>query len=146
MTESLSEQGMAGLDPTGTDPIKSRVARTVQITFDCADPNALAGFWNEVLGYEYDAPPSGFSTWHEALDELGVPPEEHNRTSASVDPAGNGPRLYFQRVAEPKSAKNRVNRDVRAAPDRKSVVKGKWWYARVDIGGSRRFHKKKQYT
>src|SRR3546814_14564817 len=90
MTESLSEQGMAGLDPTGTDPIKSRVARTVQITFDCADPNALAGFWNEVLGYEYDAPPSGFSTWHEALDELGVPPEEHNRASASVDPAGNG--------------------------------------------------------
>ncbi|HEY9563280.1 MAG TPA: VOC family protein [Nocardioides sp.] len=107
---------MAGLDPTGTDPIKSRVARTVQITFDCADPNALAGFWNEVLGYEYDAPPSGFSTWHEALDELGVPPEEHNRASASVDPAGNGPRLFFQRVAEPKSAKNRVHLDVRAAP------------------------------
>src|SRR3546814_3465293 len=83
MTESLSEQGMAGLDPTGTDPIKSRVARTVQITFDCADPNALAGFWNEVLGYEYDAPPSGFSTWHEALRSEEHTSELQSLTSTS---------------------------------------------------------------
>ena len=35
------------------------MSRTVQVTFDCADPNALAGFWNEVLGYRYDSPPPG---------------------------------------------------------------------------------------
>jgi len=33
-----------------------------------------------------------------------------------VDPDGHGPRLFFQRVPEGKSAKNRVHLDVRAAP------------------------------
>jgi hypothetical protein len=42
--------------------------RQVQVTFDCADPGALAGFWCEALGYEVDAPPPGFATWDEALD------------------------------------------------------------------------------
>ena len=32
-----------------------------------------------------------------------------------VDPAGEGPRLYFQRVPESKTAKNRVHLDVRVA-------------------------------
>ena len=36
--------------------------------------------------------------------------------SASVDPAGAGPRLFFQQVPEGKTAKNRVHLDVRAAP------------------------------
>ncbi len=75
--------------------------REVQVTFDCADPNALAGFWNEVLGYTYDVPPPGFATWAEAMDAWGVPEEEHNSASASVDPTGRGPRLWFQRVPEP---------------------------------------------
>ena len=43
------------------------MSRTIQLTFDCADPNALAGFWAEVLGYRYDSPPPGFETWDEAL-------------------------------------------------------------------------------
>ncbi len=32
------------------------------------------------------------------------------------DPDGNGPRLFFQKVPEGKTAKNRVHLDVRAAP------------------------------
>ncbi len=35
--------------------------------------------------------------------------------ASRVDPAGEGPRLYFQRVPEPKAAKNRVHLDVRVA-------------------------------
>ena len=92
------------------------MSRTVQLTFDCADPTALAGFWNEVLGYRYDSPPPGFATWEEALDHFGVPEEDRNSASASVDPAGDGPRLFFQRVPEGKVAKNRVHLDVRSAP------------------------------
>ena len=92
------------------------MSRTVQVTFDCADPNALAGFWNEVLGYRYDAPPPGFATWDEALDHFGVPEEDRNNASASVDPDGAGPRLWFQKVPEGKAAKNRLHLDVRAAP------------------------------
>jgi Glyoxalase-like domain len=92
------------------------MSRTVQITFDCADPNGLAGFWNQVLGYSYDAPPPGFATWEEALDHFGVPKEDRNNASASVDPDGEGPRLWFQKVPEGKAAKNRLHLDVRAAP------------------------------
>lgn len=92
------------------------MSRTIQLTFDCADPHGLAGFWNEALGYRYAAPPPGFDTWEAALDALGVPPERRNDASASVDPDGDGPRLFFQKVPEGKSAKNRVHLDVRAAP------------------------------
>jgi hypothetical protein len=92
------------------------MSRTVQVTFDCHDPGALAAFWNEVLGYAYDAPPPGFATWEEALDHFGVPEEDRNSASASVDPDGVGPRLWFQRVPEEKVVKNRVHLDVRFAP------------------------------
>lgn len=92
------------------------MAREIQVTFDCADPNALAGFWAEVLGYDYDAPPPGFDTWDAALEAMGVPPERRNDASAVSDPDGRGPRLFFQKVPEGKTAKNRVHLDVRAAP------------------------------
>ena len=89
--------------------------RDVQITFDCADPAALAGFWAEVLGYRLQDPPGDFDTWDQALDAMGVPPERRNDASALVDPDGTRPRLFFQRVPEHKTAKNRVHLDVRAA-------------------------------
>ncbi len=92
------------------------MTREIQVTIDCADPNAVAGFWCEVLGYAYAAPPPGFATWDEALDAFGVPPERRNDASAAVDPDGAGPRLFFQRVPEGKAAKNRLHLDVRAAP------------------------------
>jgi hypothetical protein len=91
------------------------MSRTFQVTFDAADPNGLAGFWNEVLGYRFDAPPPGFATWEEALDHFGVPAEDRNNASASVDPDAQGPRLFFQKVPEGKTAKNRVHLDVRVA-------------------------------
>jgi hypothetical protein len=88
----------------------------MQITFDCADPAGQAAFWAEALRYRLQEPPGGFGTWDEALEAMGVPPERRNDASAILDPAGRGPRLFFQRVPEPKTAKNRVHLDVRAAP------------------------------
>jgi catechol 2,3-dioxygenase-like lactoylglutathione lyase family enzyme len=93
------------------------VSREVQVTFDCADPAALATFWAEVLGYQVQAPPPGFDTWDAALESMGVPLERRNDASALVDPEGSGPRIFFQRVPEGKDAKNRVHLDVRAAPE-----------------------------
>ena len=61
-----------------------------QVTFDCAEPERVARFWCEVLGYV-----------------------EQGSGSACVDPSGVGPRLYFQRVPEGKVVKNRVHLDVR---------------------------------
>jgi catechol 2,3-dioxygenase-like lactoylglutathione lyase family enzyme len=92
------------------------MAREVQVTFDCADPDALAGFWAEVLGYVVQPPPEPFGSWDEALDAWGVPADRRNDRSALVDPSGRGPRVFLQRVPEGKTAKNRVHLDVRAAP------------------------------
>jgi hypothetical protein len=88
--------------------------REVQVTFDCADPRALSLFWNATLGYEFPPPPPGFDSWDGFSETL--PEEKRNMASASVDPAGDGPRIFFQRVPEGKTVKNRVHLDVRATP------------------------------
>lgn len=90
--------------------------RDIQVTFDCADPARLAAFWAEALGYRLQDPPPGFDSWEQALEAMGVPPERRNDASALVDPEGSRPRLFFQRVPESKTAKNRAHLDVRAAP------------------------------
>ncbi|WP_227978947.1 VOC family protein [Nocardia spumae] len=92
------------------------MARDIQITFDSADPAATAAFWAEALGYRLQDPPTGFETWEQALEAMGVPPENRNDASAVIDPEGSGPRLFFQKVPEGKQVKNRVHLDVRAAP------------------------------
>jgi catechol 2,3-dioxygenase-like lactoylglutathione lyase family enzyme len=92
------------------------MTRQVQVTFDCMDPDRLAVFWAEALGYQLQPPPAGFASWEEALDAWGVPRDQRNTMSAAVDPEGNGPRVFFQKVPEAKAGKNRVHLDVRAAP------------------------------
>ena len=94
------------------------MTREVQITFDCADPAALCGFWADALGYQLQPPPPGFETWEAFLDSVGVPAELYNSRSAAIPLEGDGPRLFFQQVPEGKAAKNRVHLDVRAAPDK----------------------------
>ena len=85
--------------------------REFQVTFDCAEPERVARFWCEVLGYVVPPPPPGFDSW-EAVDR-SLPPERQGSAYACVDPAGQGPRLFFQRVPEGKVVKNRVHLDVR---------------------------------
>ena len=82
-----------------------------QVTFDCAEPERVARFWCEVLGYVVPPPPEGFATWHDF--DRALPPEKQGSAFACVDPSGVGPRLYFQRVPEGKVVKNRVHLDVR---------------------------------
>jgi hypothetical protein len=91
------------------------MATTFQVTFDSADPSAHAAFWAEALHYVPPAPPDGFDSWEAALDSWGVSEEHRNDSAALVDPDGVGPRIYFQKVPEPKTAKNRVHLDLRAA-------------------------------
>ncbi|NEA35334.1 VOC family protein [Streptomyces sp. SID13031] len=83
-----------------------------QVTFDCADPERVARFWCEVLGYVVPPPPEGFATWDDF--DSSLPPEHQGSAFACVDPSGVGPRLFFQRVPEGKVVKNRVHLDVRA--------------------------------
>jgi hypothetical protein len=85
--------------------------RQVQVTFDCKEPVRVARFWCEVLGYVEPQPPEGFATWDDV--DRSLPPDERGSWFACSDPAGVGPRLYFQRVPEDKVVKNRVHLDVR---------------------------------
>ncbi|CAL9398589.1 VOC family protein [Streptomyces sp. Tu 3180] len=84
--------------------------RQFQVTFDCADPERVARFWCEVLGYVAPSP-KGFATWDDYHHSL--PPGKRGAWFACSDPSGVGPRLFFQRVPEGKVAKNRVHLDVR---------------------------------
>jgi hypothetical protein len=83
-----------------------------QVTFDCAEPERVARFWCEVLGYVVPPPPDGFATWDEF--DRTLPPERQGASFVCMDPSGVGPRMYFQRVPEEKVVKNRVHLCVRA--------------------------------
>ncbi|MEV7075670.1 VOC family protein [Streptomyces sp. NPDC093990] len=85
--------------------------RQIQVTFDCAEPERVARFWCEVLGYVVPDPPEGFASWEEYGRTL--PSEDRGSWFACADPSGVGPRLFFQRVPEGKVVKNRVHLDVR---------------------------------
>jgi hypothetical protein len=84
----------------------------IQVTFDAADPQALAAFWGETLGYVAQDPPEGFDSWEAWAVANDLPRETWGNYDARVDPDGAGPRLYFQKVPEPKTAKNRVHLDL----------------------------------
>ena len=67
------------------------------VTFDCDDALVVASFWAAALGTDLD--------------------EESTSERAFVEAAGwGGPNMWFIRVPEPKTAKNRVHLDLRA-PD-----------------------------
>ena len=66
----------------------------IGLSIDCADAAALAGFWSEALGRPVTP---GADAEHAAID--------------ATDPA-SGPRLSFQKVPEPKTAKNRLHLDL----------------------------------
>jgi len=68
------------------------------VSFDAADAVALARFWAAVFGSDVD--------------------EDSTPGKAFVEAAGwGGPNIWFTKVPEPKSAKNRVHFDLRAPGD-----------------------------
>ena len=81
-----------------------------QVTFDCAEPERVARFWCEVLGYVVRRHRRGLPP---GTIRRSLPPEHQGSAFACVDPSGVGPRLFFQRVPEGKVVKNRLHLDVR---------------------------------
>jgi Glyoxalase-like domain len=89
------------------------MADRFQLVIDCAEPDRLARFWAAALGYELEAPPAGFADWDAYWRSVGVPEEELGAgADRIVDPAGAGPRIWFQVVPEGKTIKNRLHLDV----------------------------------
>ncbi|MFD3516007.1 VOC family protein [Streptomyces sp. NPDC058657] len=96
---------------------------TLQLTIDCADPRRMVAFWSEALGYVPEPAPVGHATWREYWVAMGVPEKElptgaGDIAESIVDPAGRGPRVWFQQVPEPKATKNRIHLDLKAGGGR----------------------------
>ena len=73
------------------------------VTFDCSDALVMANFWAAALGSDVD--------------------EESTSERAFVEAAGwGGPNIWFVRVPEPKTAKNRMHFDLRAPNGVKAEV------------------------
>jgi hypothetical protein len=87
------------------------MARLRDIVVDSAYPAAAARFWAAALD-EYAIAP-----YDEAelarLRELGINNPEDDPT-VLLEPRNDKPRLWFQRVPEPKDGKNRVHLDLLA--------------------------------
>jgi hypothetical protein len=88
------------------------MAVRLQVVFDAADPPKLAAFWGEAIGYKEEDPPEGFASWQAWAEATDLPRGDWDKYASRVDPDGVGPRLFFQRVPEPKTAKNRVHLDL----------------------------------
>ena len=87
------------------------MARFADVVFDCAHPASLARFWAAVLD-GYDVAPYDDAELAR-LRAAGIDdPEDDPTVLVESDPGR--PRLWFQRVPEPKIVKNRVHLDVRA--------------------------------
>jgi hypothetical protein len=88
------------------------VATTIQLVMDAADPARLADFWAEALHYRIPPPPPPHATWDDWARAQGIPQANWNDARALEDPDGQRPRLFIQRVPEPKVAKNRMHIDL----------------------------------
>ena len=84
-----------------------------QLVIDCAEPEPLARFWAAALGYVLEPPPEGFATWDDYYRDLGLPESFLGHgTDCIIDPAGSGPRVWFQMVPDVKTVKNRLHLDL----------------------------------
>lgn len=125
------------------------MATGVQVVIDCADPAKLAPFWAEALGYIVQPPPPGFESWPDWLRDQGVPEERWNDASAVVDPDRAGPRIFLQRVPEPKSVKNRVHLDLHVTagvPGEEADDKLEAEAKRLEALGATRLRKMDQFS
>ena len=90
---------------------------TIQcLVIDAADPQSLASFWAEALGWRRT---------HDTPTEVALEPAEHSVEDGVV------PDLLFVRVPEAKAGKNRLHLDLRPADQDAEV-------ARLEALGARR--------
>ena len=87
------------------------MARLQDVVFDCRHPASLARFWAAALDGHEVAPYDDAEL--ERLRAKGIAGPEDDPT-VLVEANGNGPNLWFQRVPEDKTVKNRVHLDLAA--------------------------------
>jgi len=92
---------LAALGVKVASPVSAAYPRPVQIlelAIDAMDIPAIRPFWRAVLGYVDD-------------------PGDEDPDAAVVDPAGQGPAVWFQQMDGPRPQRNRVHFDVTVAHD-----------------------------
>jgi predicted enzyme related to lactoylglutathione lyase len=109
------------------------VASTLDtVTVDCADPRRLADFWAASLAWVVDDADD---------DGAFIRPFQGGHGSDAEAAAPRPTGLFFQKVPEPKTVKNRVHLDLRppdsmAAEVERSKALGATVQERVDVEGS----------
>lgn len=89
-----------------------------QLVVDCADPDLLARFWAAALGYVSAPVPAGFASWNDFYRALGVPEEDlAGGIDRISDPEDQAPSIWFHRVPDAKTVKNRLHLDLHAGGD-----------------------------
>jgi len=90
---------LAGLGAEVASPVSEQHPRPVQmleLAIDALDIPAILPFWRAVLSY---------------VDEPG----DGGPANAVVDPAGQGPAVWFQQMDEPRPQRNRIHFDITVA-------------------------------
>ena len=96
------------------------------ITFACEDPHSLATFWAAALEYEIESLPPDIEA---ALEAAG---EDVNAAAAIVDPAAEGPRMFFKKMEKSASDTMPIHLDIET-DDREATVE-----ALINIGATKR--------
>jgi 4a-hydroxytetrahydrobiopterin dehydratase len=96
ITDAIASLGLetAGITPHG----ERRSVQMLEIAIDAIDIPAVRGFWKAVMGY---------------ADEPG----RDGPTDALVDPAWQGPAIWFQQMDEPRTQRNRIHLDLTVPHD-----------------------------
>ena len=97
--ETVSGVGLDGdIDGDGSDGGGERSVQVLEIGIDALDAAAIRPFWRAVLGY---------------VDEPG----RSGSWDGLVDPLGQGPAVWFQRMDAPRPQRNRIHFDVSVPHD-----------------------------
>jgi hypothetical protein len=89
------------------------MAKIGDVVFDCTHPASLARFWAAALDGYAVAPYDDAELAR--LRERGITDPEDDPAVLVEPPEPGAPRLFFNLVPEPKTVKNRVHLDLRAA-------------------------------
>ena len=94
----VEETRLETVSGVGLDGGGERAVQVIEIGIDALDAAAIRPFWRTVLGYVDE--PGRFGPW----DGL-------------VDPLGQGPAVWFQRMDAPRPQRNRIHFDVSVPHD-----------------------------
>jgi 4a-hydroxytetrahydrobiopterin dehydratase len=94
----VDETRLETVSGVGLDHRGERAVQVIEIGIDALDAAAIRPFWRAVLGY---------------VDEPG----RSGPWDGLIDPLGQGPAVWFQRMDAPRSQRNRIHFDVSVPHD-----------------------------